>query len=435
MAKVKVKFTAEIVLGFPVPPKGRARAWDTVTNGLMLQVTPKGARSFYAYYRLGREPDRKFIGDATVMSLRDARKETEDYREMARRGDNPKGTRKASSTQDGTVKMITVFEVYLKDCTEVRANHPPGHKKYLAPNTLANLTSTIRGLIREFGHVAWNEVTPAVLLRWHKAQEMTTKARANTYVERFRDVWRWARHPANSILPPEAPSAEVLLEDYERHSLGKRTRRMSDAEITLMWEALDHFREVRDHRVTVHALDYVEMLLRLGCRKVQLAQLRWVDDSEGNYVEFRNKVPFRLVFRRHKTSRKGTVYMEFESDVAEALLRIKQNMITGNPFVFPSTKDPEARTHIVDVRGLLKLLTDHADIAELMPHDFRRTGASVGTRAGLTRDDVRKNLHHEDVRTTEDYMNLDEAAQAEAAANRSNFAKATRYIASLRKSA
>jgi integrase len=183
------------------------------------------------------------------------------------------------------------------------------------------------------------------------------------------------------------------------------------------------------------SLNHIELLMLTGCRKSQCYCLKSEDDGgpKTNFVEFKDGVPHRLIFRWTKT---GPEWISVTDELAEALMRFQKDRIIGNGYLFPCMKFPERRTHITDNGRLLQKLAKHADIPRLSHHDLRRTHANAAIRAGLTKQDVSRTLNHKNVATTEEfYLDKSVADQAQAESNRPNVARVTGYIADLIKSA
>jgi hypothetical protein len=237
---IRVRFDANFIKTYPTPEK-LTRIYDEAQPGLVVQITPMGAKSFVAVYYVKGVEGRMFLGDATAMSCKEARRLTAKCREMARKGIDPRGGRRPAEVRRGGVKLQEVFSKYLEYCSEVRGHLPEEHEDFLGEKSLGNLRCTIRGLIVEFGDREWAEVTDEVLLKWHYDQRKTP-AKANAYIREFKAAWQWARNPQPRILPREAPSMLVLLEAYKPHPGRAHTRNLSDAEIVKLAAAMRDFR-------------------------------------------------------------------------------------------------------------------------------------------------------------------------------------------------
>jgi hypothetical protein len=334
MANRVERFTSEFCQSYPVPKSGRVWVWEAGT-GLGLRVTSKGARSFVAVYRLKGDEKRVTLGPAT-MKLAEAKRLTRDYQQAAREGRDPLGGRSPAQARRGAITLKEIFSGYLAYCRDVRMVLPREDDNSIVPHTLANIESTMNGLIEEFGRLEWPQVKPSTWQAWHANHENGQRARANIYVVQWKEAWAWARR--SGLLPEEARSAADLFGDFKPYQRKARTRNLSDEEYGKLFRSLAHFRKLReegDFHITASSLNHLELALMIGQRKSSLYELRWDDDREGNLIEMKDGVPSQIVFRR-KHKLKYAKPFPITPEVAALLMRIKQDQIVGIPSFFPA---------------------------------------------------------------------------------------------------
>ena len=168
-------------------------------------------------------------------------------------------------------------------------------------------------------------------------------------------------------------------------------------------------------------LAIIEMMLSTGCRVSELVQIR-ITDIDGEKVLVHGKgEKDRYVYLNAKAQVALTMYLECRKD--------------GNPYLFPGgmpqlvaggkTKGvkrnalkswwkepqyvaPDSYLNMSTVEAMMRKIAKKAGVKRANPHKFRRTCATMALRRGMPLEQVSKMLGHENISTTQIYLDLRE---------------------------
>ena len=141
----------------------------------------------------------------------------------------------------------------------------------------------------------------------------------------------------------------------------------------------------------------VDMLLSTGCRVSELVSIKF-EDIEG-----------RRITVLGKGDKERIVYLN-----AQARLTLDEHMrdinTTTNPYILPSTRYINSTEHMSSgaVESFCRRLGERTGVRNVHPHRFRRTCATMALKRGMPVEQVSKMLGHEDLKTTQIYLDLDE---------------------------
>lgn len=168
----------------------------------------------------------------------------------------------------------------------------------------------------------------------------------------------------------------------------------------------------------------IEMLLSTGCRVSEIVQIA-LDEIVGDRI---------LVHGKGKKDR--YVYLNARAMLAMQMYLRKRK--DRNPYLFPRCKsvtemNKKGRSHRImkdwwmdsrnvdeghisnsAIEQILRKIAKRAGVQRANPHKFRRTCATMALRRGMPIEQVSKMLGHEEISTTQIYLDLteDELAQA-----------------------
>lgn len=289
-------------------------------------------------------------------------------------------------------------------------------KRFLLAKAVAGCTkSTIKSysdyLNRFFSAMAKDADTiTAVEIQGYLAQAITRSSTANA--DNIRRVlssfYGWCQREELILKNPMNKVEKIKVRKKKKHAL-------TDLECEQMRNAC---KSSRDKAI-------VDVLLSTACRVSELVSIK-ISDIEGNRVEILGKgQKFRSVYLNAKAQVSIRNYLAERSDT--------------NPYLFPMM-NPKCRSSenfhalrkmtewyrdpdCVDQAGcmdkgtvetVLRNLGKKCGIENVHPHRLRRTCATAALKRGMPIEQVSKMLGHENISTTQIYLDLDEETLASA---------------------
>lgn len=259
--KNRIKLTTRIVEQATCPAdKPSVDLWDAEQPGLLLRVFRTGHKVFLAFYRVGsgRTAKQRWprIGDATAISLKDARDATKRILGDVAKGSDPAGERKAAARRE---------RARLKPAID-------GYEKSLEARRVVKRGEVVsllrRELLGSLGNDDLEEIDRAVLVERFRAIEKSgrpgaakeLKTRANVFLGWCVDEGLIKANPLAGLRRQRRTRAERL---------EPAGRALADAELPIFWRAA--------------AAEgwpfgpYLQLLLLLGQRRTETAMMRWRD--------------------------------------------------------------------------------------------------------------------------------------------------------------
>lgn len=161
----------------------------------------------------------------------------------------------------------------------------------------------------------------------------------------------------------------------------------------------------------------IEVLLSTGCRVTELVNIR-IDEIQKDEI---------TVHGKGEKDRK--VYLNAKAELAVQVYLAKRR--DENPYLLPGAKNMRERKgmdrkesrknwwmdrnnltegHITTstVESTMRTIADRAEVEQANPHKFRRTCATFVLRRGMPIEQVSRMLGHEEVGTTQIYLDLKE---------------------------
>ena len=161
----------------------------------------------------------------------------------------------------------------------------------------------------------------------------------------------------------------------------------------------------------------IEVLLSTGCRVTELVNIR-IDEIQKDEI---------TVHGKGEKDRK--VYLNAKAELAVQVYLAKRR--DENPYLLPEAKSMRERKgmdrkvsrknwwmdrnnltegHITTstVESMMRTIADRAEVEQANPHKFRRTCATFALRRGMPIEQVSRMLGHEEVGTTQIYLDLKE---------------------------
>ena len=343
--------------------------WDEDLPGFGLRVKPNGVKSFVVQYRnrtTGRSR-RKTIGRfGPLWSLHQAKKEARGLLAEVARGGDP-----VADAQNRR-RAPTIEELGLRYLAE----HAIPKKR---PGSVRNDQSMLnRHVLPKLGRLKVHEVRSADVSALHVSLRQTPYEANRTLAlisKMFALSMRWDLRPDNP-----AKGIEKFPEE-------KRTRWLSDAELTRLTDALD------EHPNQI-AADAVRLQLLTGARIGEVLSATW---DEFDLV--------RAVWTKpsHYTKQKRTEHLPL-SEASVALVRaMEAERGKVSVFLFPNRHGSD---HIKDLKSFWRRVTASAELVDYRIHDNRHTHASHLVSSGMSLPIVGRLLGHTNPSTTQRYAHL-----------------------------
>lgn len=359
-----VNFTATVLHAVAPPRQGRLSVRDPKTPGLLLEVTPAGAKSFYLYRRIKNRPTRVRLGAFPAMTVEQARGEVAKLNGAIAAGADPSSSKRALR---GELTLQELFDVYL----EV---HAKPHKR--------TWKADIRNL--DLYLAIWkprplSSIRHADVQAWHartgKKHGLYTANRALALLSK---VFNTA---APDSLPVGNPCRGV--QKFREQS---RDRFLSGAELAAFLPSVE-----AEPDETFR--DFFKLALFTGARRGNVQAMRWVDLNLKAGVW---RVP-------GEKSKNGDPLQIVLCAPAVEILR-QRKAATRGEWVLPSWG---ATGHLIEVKAAWKRIVKRAGLSNLRIHDLRRTMGSWQAATGATTAIIGKSLGHKSPSSTAVYARLD----------------------------
>jgi integrase len=213
------------------------------------------------------------------------------------------------------------------------------------------------------------------------------KVAATKAVKLLRVAYKWA------ITSKRVPLAENPTAGVKVFADVEKDRFLGPAELVTLGDVMTAAEAEPDPKARRAAhVRIIRLLLLTGCRKNEIARLRWSEVQDGY-----------LQLEKSKTGRKA---VHLSAAAQELLARVKQ---TGSPWVFP---DPEHRDEPIRNLDFFWVgLRKRAGLDDVRIHDLRHSFASIGLAGGMTLPLIGKLLGHKRIATTQRYAHLSASAE------------------------
>lgn len=172
---------------------------------------------------------------------------------------------------------------------------------------------------------------------------------------------------------------------------------------------------IRDHCRTAREKALVEVLLSTWCRVSEVVSIKIMDIEEDRINVLGKGQKYRDVYLTAKAQVAIRNYLQERKDTNPYLFPKRRTDITGKgrkEFVSKNWyKNPEYVDAIEPadkgaIEDMTKKLGKRAGVEDCHPHRFRRTGATMALRRGMPIEQVSKILGHENLATTQIYLDI-----------------------------
>ena len=380
MAKTKFNFTDERLrkLNHDGSPK-RLYLYDTGQPGLVLQITPKGTKSFQLQVwdkKRGKSVVKSF-GQYPAISIQHARTEVAEYRREINNG-------KDIIEESKAFKDEATFEELFTCWLDVAKEHK---KSWKHDESRYDLYIKV-----PFGKKQLSWFTSEKIEKWHIGLTHKTKQRKGPNGKAVK-ISKTTANRALSLVSTVFNSKHVKIDNPCK---GVKKFKETPRDRFLQPDELKRFFIAIDAPETPDMLrNYILISLYTGARKSNVMAMRWSDINVEQNI-------WRIPPDESKNSEAMNVPL---IEPAIAILQ-KRKSNTNSIFVFPGDG---STGHLVEPKRAWKTLLKSAGLTNVRLHDLRRTLGSYQTIGGTSLTIVGKTLGHKSHEATQVYarLNLD----------------------------
>lgn len=161
-----------------------------------------------------------------------------------------------------------------------------------------------------------------------------------------------------------------------------------------------------------------EMLLSTGCRAAELCSIKISDIKDSQITVLGKGEKYRTVYINAKASIALESYLAERGDKNPYLFPaglplsspegLKISRVKGSWYKYPELVDPLKSYMRESINTLMKKVGERAGVSGVHAHRFRRTCATLALRRGMPIEIVSMMLGHEQVSTTQIYLDIRE---------------------------
>lgn len=380
-----VALTAQFIKGIKPPQRGRTEYWDKLTPGLVLRVTANGHGSWSYRYRpreSGKQNERITFGSWDALSLTDVRDKAARVRSAIVDGANPQLTRRQK--KDAARDVLSFDELARRYLDE-----------YAKPRK-ASWKDDEQRLVRArkaLGRKEAAAITRRDLISFLDEVKRTAPVQTNRIQSIISGVFNWA-------VEDEILDANPIAGMRKRTEESASTRTLSDAEIRVLWRALETTKETSTEIAAA-----LRQLLLVGQRPGEVAgalqaELKNIDDPKNARWEIDAG---RMKARRGHVVPLAPMARElFRDMLARRREEGDKTSIFASRFSGRTTLARHSLSQALR-RVIARLKPEGADADPIRslqadpptPHDSRRTVATGLAALGIPREDRLAILAHQ----------------------------------------
>ena len=354
--------------------------WDSELPGFGVRVYPSGSKVYIAQTRVKGVSKRVTVGRHGVITAEQARQRAALVITRVKAGEDPVPAPMAPKPAPGPT-VAEIAERYLEEHVAMRCK----------PTTAAQRSHVLRKhILPAFGAMPLEDVTRERITALHH-ELGGTPATANTVLATLSRMFSFAE--ACGLAADGGNPCRFVAKYRER----RRERFLSDGEFERLGSVLNGMEA--DGSLPVHAAAALRLLMLTGCRRNEIATLRWsdvdLDAGEMNLAE--TKTGARTV------------------TLSPAAVRVLSDLprVPGNPWVIAG---PRPGTRIVNLSEHWRRVRTRAGLEDVRLHDLRHSWASRALALGESLPMIGRLLGHSRVETTARYAHLARDSVHEAAA-------------------
>lgn len=385
MASVEISYTKAALEGIKPPVSGRDYYKDKKVNGLRLQVTPSGIKSFQVRRKLEGKLVTVTLGRFPDLSIENARKLAYDKLGEIASGINPNSVKKASKSS--SVTLSNVFSSYIDTRT-------------LEPTTLKDYNRHLNDSFKDWKDRRFDSITQDLVKERHRRLSIRSKARANGAMRVLRALFNYAaveyKNEEGRSLFPENPT-RILTAHKAWNRVSRKKTYIKQNELKRWYDyVIDLPSQCKVNSQAGAIREICLIWLFVGLRPTEGLSLR-VEN-----VDMENRI---IHIPKEGAKNHESIELPMPQFIAERLTTWASKQGTATGFMFPANS---ATGYLTEPKDLIKKIREATDIY-FTPHDLRRTFATIAESLDIYGITLKRLLNHkiDDADVTAGYVVTD----------------------------
>jgi integrase len=364
--QTKFRFNKKTLDQIPAP-ESRTRLYDSGLEGLIVELSPSGSKTFRVYKKIKGQagPTTITLGKYPAMSIEVARKSAMESLTLLSQGINPNEEARQKRLSDKT--LDEVYQDYLRF-------------KPLRDSTRLGYRRCMETYLAAYRNKSLSAITEDIVKKEHRRITEFSPAQADLVMRFLRALFNFAKYEyrgtGNSFLFEHNP-VSILSHQRLWNKVARKNTRLTRGQLPDWFDGLETVRQ-SGSEFAVSVCDMTEMALLTGLRRGELMALTWdrVNLDEATYYidTTKNGHPLELPISSHL----------FE------ILKRRHKSRGLSLYVFSA---PSESGKIVEPRKVLAEIELQSGVKFTL-HDLRRTFTTNAELLGLGSYTIKRLLNH-----------------------------------------
>lgn len=364
--------------------------WDVDLRGFGLRVTPAGSKSYVAQSRINGRTERVTIGDAGMITVKEARTKAARIRSDAKEG------KRSREEAAANINVDDLFALWMSQKIEVDRK----------PRTIEHYRMRYDTHIRKRLGKMVARTVKAKDITAMRTEMLDRRPSFNTAADVIRALINWGVDEGHL---PDDMANPVRKSHY--HKIDPRETALTPDQVASVISAIAEL-EGEPGGISVHAAAAIRLLILTGARRREITEAQWswleIETVTRNDETFERAI---LHLPDSKTGKKDIILTGPAFEIATGVPKM-----LGNPFIFVGQKPGRP---LSDIAEPWRRICGHAGLVPgrsgVTLHDLRHSFATLGAGAGIALSSLGKVLGHTNETMTSRYVNPDREDAAAAA--------------------
>lgn len=383
------------------PENDRYLVWDSELKGFGLLVLPSGVKSYLFQYRTPQGIKRRItIGQHGTWTADEARKKADDYRDIVKQRGDPLGDKRAereAPTVSDLVDAYMASEAFTANSLATQMTDRGRFERHIKPLLGKKHAHLVTEDDVRKAYRAIRDGKTAIDVKTGKrgrARVRGGQGAAREAIVRLSIAYNWAAR-TKLLKGVENPCRHV-----EIGAVGQRDTILESADdYARMFKTLDNME--RERRIRQPAADAIRLIALTGCRRGEVANLRWRHIERDRIV---------LPAGEHKAGRSTGKPRAISLPAAAQAIIARQDEGGPDDFVFRPAKGDGGAIELTHVWA--KVRKEAKLPPKLTLHGLRHSTASHMAMAGAEAAQIMAALGHHQLSTVQRYVHFAKDAKS-----------------------